>query len=151
MSSARKEESTEAPVQDNVIEMTEDERRHHPDSKSRDRRVILRLGHPEMRNYFGHISKICRVWVGFSAAYIAAMMIGNYSVGKLAIGRSIFFDVCVIILAIAIHRFDRSIRSYLTSESQAKLVIVAERLFLFLFIAVILGSVMGAVHLITLF
>lgn len=128
-----------------------DERRQHPDSKVRDRRVILRLGHPEMRAYFKYISIICIAWVGLSAAFIVAMIVGNLSIGKIATGRSLFFSVVAILVAVSVYRLERSVRSYLNSESQGKLVTVVERLFLLLLITLIVGAVVGGAYLITLF
>ncbi len=147
MNSAKKDPSVESPE---TVESL-DERRQNPDSQARDRRVIARISQPEMRTYFSHMSKLTRLWVGLSVAYVAALFAANVSGGKMAMGRSLFYGVVVTVIAICVHRFERSLRSYMNSESQAKLVVVSERLFLLLFVSMILGAVMGIVHLVTLF
>ena len=138
-------------VQHAAPEVHEAERRSNADSKGRDRRVIPRVTSPAMRNHFTNITYITRFATGATAVYLIGLFISALAQGKMAIGRFIFYAVVMTVIVTAVYRFGSAIRSYLNSESQEKLVIVTERTFLMMFLLTVLGTVMGIIHLITLF
>ena len=138
-------------VQHAAPEAHDAERRSNADSKGRDRRVIPRVTSPAMRNHFANITYVTRFATGAVAIYLIGLFISALSQGKMAIGKFIFDAVVMTVIAIAVYRFGSAIRSYLNSESQEKLVVVTERTFLMLFLMTVLGTVMGIIHMITLF
>lgn len=128
-----------------------EERRSHVDSKSRDRRVIPRLGHPELRKNLRNVSRLCSIAVVFSAAYIVGLIARHLHDTNLELNRSIFFGVVIAIVAGGFAYLGGAIRSYIENESQQRLIGVSERLFKAFFLFVVTGLILGAVSIITWF
>jgi|GEM_PF-4826238 len=128
-----------------------DERRSHIDSKSRDRRVIPRLGHPEIRKNLRHVSRLCNIAVICSIAYIGGLIAKHIHDSNLELNRSIFFGVVIAIVASGIAYLGSAINSYVQNESEQRLVQVSERLFKAFFLFVVTGLILAAVNVITWF
>jgi hypothetical protein len=105
------------------------ERRSHVDSKSRDRRVIPRLGHPELRTNMRNVGRLCSVAVLVSIAYIGGLIAKHLHDSNLELNRSIFFGVVIAIVASGFAYLGGAIRSYVENESQNRMVAVSDRLF----------------------
>ena len=133
------------------IDIDEQERRHHADSKSRDRRVIPRLGHPEIRKTMRLSQTLCTIGVVASILYIAGLIARHIHDSNLELNRSIFFGVVMAIVAVGIQYLGSAMKSYCENESQQRLVVVSERLFKALFLFVVTGLVLGVVNVITWF
>ncbi len=132
-------------------EVLEEERRHQADSKSRDRRVITRLGHPEIRKSMLLSRTLCTIGVASSIFYIAALIARHVHDSNLELNKSIFFGVVMAIVASGIQYLGSAIKSYCENESQLRLIIVSERLFKALFLFVVTGIVLGVASIITWF
>ena len=128
-----------------------DERRSATDSQSRDRRVIARVSKHELRKNLRLSKRLCAIIFIASLVYIAALIGGHMRDSTLEFNRSIFFGVVVAILAVAFHHLGAGLKSYVENESKARLVIVSERVYHTLIIAVCTCIVLGISHLITLF
>ncbi len=128
-----------------------DERRHHSDSQSRDRRVITRLGHPELRKNMRNVSRLCTIAVIFSALYIVGLIARHIQDSKLELNRSIFFGVVIAIVAGGFAYLGGALRSYVQNESQQRMIAVSERLFKAFFLFVVTGLILGVVNVITWF
>jgi hypothetical protein len=77
----------------------DEERRHDSDSKSRDRRVIPRLGHPEIRKSMRHSQTLCTIAVSGSIFYITALIARHVHDSNLELNKSIFLAVVIAIVA----------------------------------------------------
>jgi hypothetical protein len=128
-----------------------EERRSHVDSQSRDRRVIPRLGHPELRKNLRGVSRLCNVAVVFSIAYIGGLIARHLHDTNLELNRSIFFGVVIAIVAGGFAYLGGAIGSYIENESQQRLIGVSERLFKAFFLFVVTGLILGLASVITWF
>jgi predicted neutral ceramidase superfamily lipid hydrolase len=132
-------------------EHEEDERRSSIDSASRDRRVIPRLGHPELRKNMRNVARLCTITVLASVAYIAGLIVKHLHDSNLELNRSIFFGVVIAIVAASFAYLGKAIRSYVENESQQRMIVVSERLFKAFFLLVVTGLILAAVNVITWF
>jgi hypothetical protein len=127
------------------------ERRRHPDSKARDRRVIARFSDSGLRFQMTQIHRLCKIWVGF-AIFFAATVIGVQFYNDWRTSqRAIFYGAIVLTMAYSIYRVSLAAASYTENESQARMGKFVESCF-FMFIAVaIISVVFGVSYIITLF
>jgi hypothetical protein len=148
---ADKSEDTNSEITD-VSEIDEvSERRRHPDSKARDRRVIARFSDASMRFHMVQIHRLLKLWIGFGVFFAFTIVAVQFYNDWYTSQRSIFFAMMVLTLAFAVYRVSRAALSYTENESQARMGNFVESCF-FMFIAMaILTTVFGVVHLITLF
>jgi uncharacterized membrane protein YidH (DUF202 family) len=127
------------------------ERRHNPDSKARDRRVIQRFNEPTMRVFARWIYRISNIWLAFSVLYVAGLVGAHITRSSTEGTRSTFFAIVVIIIAVAVYNFGRACRAYVENESQARLVKVMERCFHLMLATIVMSIILGIGHLITMF
>lgn len=132
-------------------EQSHDERRTNADSQSRDRRVIPRLGHPELRNYMRALGRLCTVSVICCVAYICALIAKHIRDTSLELNRSIFFGVVLAVLAGGIAYLGAAVKSYVQNESQQRMIAVSERLYRAFFLFFVTGVMLAIVNVITWF
>lgn len=128
-----------------------EERRSHLDSKSRDRRVIPRLGHPEIRKNLRNVARLCNLAVLCSVAYIGGLIAKHIHDTNLELNRSIFFGVVIAIVASGVAYLASAINSYVQNESQQRMIQVSDRLFKAFFLFVVTGIILAVVNVITWF
>ncbi len=127
------------------------ERRIQPDKDSRERRVILRLSDATLRTSLHQIQIMMRVWVGFAAAYVGLEILAQLRNDALARNRTLFFSLPIVIMVFLFARTMKAIGSYLSNESQSKLIVVSERLRDLFLVFVILTMVLGVAHLVSIY
>ena len=128
-----------------------EERRSHLDSQSRDRRVIPRFAHPELRKNLRYVARLCNIAVICSLAYICGLIARHIHGTTLELNRSIFFGVVIAIVASGAAYLASAINSYVQSESQQRMIQVSDRLFKAFFLFVVTGLILAVVNVITWF
>lgn len=126
----------------------ENERRHVSDSELRDRRVIRRFTDPHLRTYARLVRIVCQAWMAFTAVYFVLYAMYG-STGRVSTARTFFIGVTLLSVVVAVHRLNQAVKSYLQNESQARLAIAIERLFLLLFVVVVVSIIFGTAHVIS--
>ena len=134
-----------------MSEIDESERRSESDSKLRDRRVIERMGDPQLRKNLRSTRVLCNVGVIASLLFVAVLIGRHVHDSTLELNRSIFFGVVLVIIAFGLQHLGSSIGSYIENESKSRLIAVSERLFHAFFLFVVTGLVLGAAYVVTLF
>lgn len=127
------------------------ERRHEVDSQKRDRRVIPRLGHPELRKNMRFTARLCTIAVVASVAYIGGLIAKHIHDSNLELNRSIFFGVVIAIVAGGFAYLGSALNSYVQNESQQRMIAVSERLYKAFFLFVVTGLILGIANVITWF
>lgn len=127
------------------------ERRKHLDSQKRDRRVIPRFSHANMRLHAGHIVTISRTWIALSALYAIGLVVARLGGDLRAMMQAFFYVFIISIVSYHLWQVAQAFHSYLDNESQDRLIATIERLRGFFLTALITTVILGIVHLITLF
>jgi hypothetical protein len=130
---------------------SDEERRLHADGRARERRVIPRLGHPELRKNLRNTQVLCTIALCFSGLYMAGLIARHLHDTNLELNRSIFFGVVIAIVASGFAYLGSAIRSYVQNESQQRMITVSDRLFKAFFLFVATGLILGVADVITWF
>ena len=129
-------------------------------NRVRDRRALNRMAHPELAIVLARIDQLCRVWIGFSAAFLV-VLIGSHFIGgstaaastgdPLVLSKFWIFAIGALGFTVATQRFRSAIEAYLTSESQEKLLMVAKRGAVLVIGSMGAGLLLAAAQLFTVF